>query len=154
VPAGGHVNVALQVFRVSHLVGRALDEILEPVGLDADEFAILSVLRGEQPVQARELAAVLKIPATSLNTRLAKFERRGFVRTREDKSAGRTKLVELTAFGDRKVRACGPIFVDFIRTIEARLGPQLRQVQDALGELELVLEQHAAEPVPDSVKPA
>jgi DNA-binding MarR family transcriptional regulator len=141
VPVGGHVNVALQVFRINYLVGQALDEALEPIELDGEEFAVLSVLRVVQPTEARGLAEILKMPSGALSARLAKLERRRLVRHRRDKSAGRGRLFELTALGDRKVQACYPIFGEFVRTIEAKLGPQLRTVQDALGDLELALEQ-------------
>jgi DNA-binding MarR family transcriptional regulator len=151
VPVGGHVNVALQAFRVNHLIGQALDDALEPVELDGEEFAILSVLRVAQPTQVRGLADILKMP-TTLPARLAKLERRGLVRHRPDDSGGRENVFELTELGDDKVRACYPIFGEFVRTIEARLGDRLPTVQDALGDLELALEAIAAERLPDSVK--
>jgi DNA-binding MarR family transcriptional regulator len=144
VPVGGHVNVALQAFRVNHLIGLALDEALKPIDLDGEEFAVLSVLRVVQPVQAPELADILKLPKT-LPARLAKLERRRLVRHRLEKSSGRAKLYELTALGDRKVQACYPIFGQFVQTIEAELGERLAAVQDALGDLERVLEDTASE---------
>jgi DNA-binding MarR family transcriptional regulator len=140
VPVGGHVNVALQVFRVSQLVGQALDRALEPVDLDGDEFAVLSVLRAVQPVRAHALADVLKMPPASLNRRLTKLERRRLVKRRREKSAPRGSEVELTALGDRKLLACFPIFREFVETVEAALGDRLRTVQDALADLEAVLE--------------
>lgn len=150
MPVGGHLNVTLQTFRVNHMIGLALDEALKPIELDGEEFAVLSVLRVVQPVQVRELADILKLPKT-LPARLAKLERRRLVRHRSDKSGGRGRLFELTALGDRKVQACHPIFRDFVEAIEERLGDRLPAVQDALGDLELALEQLAAERLPDSV---
>jgi DNA-binding MarR family transcriptional regulator len=150
MPVGGHVNVALQAFRTNHLIGQALDEALKPVELDGEEFAVLSMLRVVQPVEVRALADILKLPKT-MPARLAKLERRGLVRHRADKSGGRGKIFELTAEGDRKVQACHPIFRDFVQAIEAQLGDRLPAVQDALGDLELALEQLAAERLPDSV---
>jgi DNA-binding MarR family transcriptional regulator len=150
VPVGGHLNVTLQVFRINHLIGQALDEALKPIELDGEEFAVLSMLRVVQPVEVRALADILKLPKT-LPERLAKLERRGLVRNTTDSSAGRARLFELTELGDSKVEACHPIFRDFVQQIEARLGRRLRTIQDALGDLELVLEQYAAERVPDSV---
>jgi DNA-binding MarR family transcriptional regulator len=151
MPVGGHINVTLQAFRVNHMIGLALDEALKPIELDGDEFAVLSVLRVVQPVQVRELADILKLPKT-LPERLARLERRRLVRHSPDKSGGRARLFELTPLGDRKVQACYPIFRDFVQAIEARLGDRLPTVQDALGDLELALEQLVAERVPDSVK--
>jgi DNA-binding MarR family transcriptional regulator len=150
VPVGGHLNVTLQVFRINHSIGLALDEALKPVELDGEEFAILSVLRVVQPTQVRGLADILKMP-TTLPARLGKLERRGLVRHRPDKSGGRARLFELTARGERQVQACYPIFRDFVQGIEARLGDRLPTVQDALGDLELALEALAAERLPDSV---
>jgi DNA-binding MarR family transcriptional regulator len=151
VPVGGHLNVTLQVFRINHLIGQALDEVLEPIELDGEEFAILSVLRVVQPTQVRGLADILKMP-TTLPARLAKLERRGLVRHSPDKAGGRARVFELTELGDSKVQACYPIFGEFVRTIEARLGERLPTVQNALGDLELALEAFAAERLPDSVK--
>jgi DNA-binding MarR family transcriptional regulator len=150
VPTGGHLNVTLQVFRINHLIGLALDEALKPIELDGEEFAILSVLRVVQPTQVRGLADILKMP-TTLPARLAKLEKRGLVQHRPDKSGGRARLFELTALGDQKVQACYPLFGGFVRAIEARLGDRLPTVQDALGDLELALEALAAERQPDSV---
>jgi DNA-binding MarR family transcriptional regulator len=144
VPVGGHVNVALQVFRTSHLLGQALDDALEPTDLDGDEFAVLSVLRVVQPVGSHALAEILKMPPASLTTRLGKLERRRLVRRRRETSPGRPSSFELTAAGERKVDACYPIFGDFIRTVEGSLGDRLRAVQDALADLERALEKLAA----------
>ena len=144
MPAGGHVNVALQVFRISQLVGDALDAALEPVELEGDTFAVLSVLRTVQPVRPAELAGVLKMPPTSLSSRLTKLENRKLIRRRPGKSDARARLLELTAQGERKLEACGPIFFAFVRAVEGRLGDRLLAVQDALADLEQVLEEYNA----------
>ncbi len=143
MPTGGHVNFALQVFRVDQLLGRTLDDALSPTGLDSSEFAVLSVLRLVAPIRPTALAEILRIPPTSLSTRLAALERRRLVRRRRDDLDGRARLVELTTLGDRKVRSCFPAFEAFVRDVEQRLGGRLADVQDALEDLERALEQNA-----------
>jgi DNA-binding MarR family transcriptional regulator len=140
VPEGGRVNVALQVFRIGQLVGDALDVALEPVELNGDQFAVLSVLRVWQPIKPAGLADVLKMPSSSLSRRLDRLERQGLLRRRTDESDGRAKVVELTPEGDRKVRACYPLFHEFVLSVEGRLGRRLGAIQDALDELQTALE--------------
>jgi len=144
MPTGGHVNVALQVFRVGQLLGRALDQALAPSGLDGRDFAVLSVLRLVAPIQSTALADVLRMPPTSLSTRLAALERRGLVRRRRGDVDGRARLVELTEVGDERVRACFPAFGALVRSVEQRLDSRLADVQNALADLEQALEERVS----------
>jgi DNA-binding MarR family transcriptional regulator len=140
MPARGHVNFALQTFRINQLVGKAMNDALAPAGLGSGDFAILSVLRLVQPIRSTELAEILRMPPTSLSTRLAVLQRRRLVRRHRDESDGRARLVELTKLGERKVLACFEPFRSFITTVEGRLGERLGGVQDALAELERALD--------------
>jgi DNA-binding MarR family transcriptional regulator len=139
MPARGHVNFALQVFRINQLVGKSLDDALAASGLDSGDFAVLSLLRLVQPVRSTALAEILRMRPTSLSTRLAALERRRLVRRRRDELDGRARLVELTRLGDGKVQSCFPAFGSFIASVEKQLGGRLGDVQDALAELEHAL---------------
>jgi DNA-binding MarR family transcriptional regulator len=140
VPARGHFNFALQVFRVNQLLAKSLDDALAASGLDSGDFAVLSVLRLVQPIRSTELAEILRMRPTSLSTRLAALQRRRLVRRRRDEVDGRARLVELTRLGDRKVQSSVPSFAAFIASFEERLGGRLGDVQDALADLEHALE--------------
>jgi DNA-binding MarR family transcriptional regulator len=151
VPARGHVNFALQVFRVNQLVGRGIDDALAGVHLDSGDFAVLSVLRLVQPIRSTALAEILRMRPTSLSTRLAALERRRLVRRRRDELDGRARLVEVTRLGERKVLACFEPFQAFVKSVESRLGGRLGDVQDGLAELEVALDDAAKGPAPRRV---
>jgi DNA-binding MarR family transcriptional regulator len=140
MPARGHINFALQTFRINQLLGESLDKALAPSGLGSGDFAILSVLRLVGPIRSTALAEILRMPPTSLSTRLAVLQRRRLVRRRRDELDGRARLVELTSLGDRKVRSCFEPFRSFVESVEARLGGRLGEVQDSLADLERALE--------------
>lgn len=145
MPARGHVNFALQVFRINHLLAKSLDDALAASGLDSGDFAVLSVLRLVQPIRSTALAEILRMRPTSLSTRLAALQRRRLVRRRRDEVDGRARLVELTRLGDRKVQSCVPSFRAFVASVEKRLGGRLGDVQDGLSDLEHALDEKATD---------
>lgn len=151
MPARGHINFALQSFRIDQLIGKTLDDALAPSGLSPNDFAILSVLRLVAPIRSTQLAEILRMRPTSLSTRLAALQRRRLVRRRRDKLDGRARLVELTRLGDRKVKSCFPAFNAFITSVEQGLGARLGDIQDGLAELERAVEQTASAARGDSV---
>src|SRR5262245_49034827 len=78
-----------------------LDDALAGTGLDAEDFAIYSVLRKGGAISPSELARWMSAPATTVSSHVKRLEGRGHVRKARNPTDGRSYRLELTASGRR-----------------------------------------------------
>jgi DNA-binding MarR family transcriptional regulator len=116
-------NVLFSVWSVARAVSDLLDTALAPSGLDADEFAVYSVLAVEGALTPTDLARWMAAPTTTVSSYIKRFEARGHVRRDPNPNDRRSYRVRLTQAGRRAHRKAAALFV-----------PTLRQVVDALGD--------------------
>ena len=119
---GAPTNVLFDAWRVSRSVHRLIDVAIEESGLDADEFAIYSVLASGDGLTPSELAHWMAAAPTTVSSYVKRFERRGHVSRIANAEDRRSYRVQLTAAGRAAHQHCGSLFA-----------PVLAQTEDALG---------------------
>jgi DNA-binding MarR family transcriptional regulator len=104
-------NVLFDVWLVSRAATARITEAVREPGLDADEFAIYSVLASTNGMTPTELAHWMAAPATTVSSYLKRFTRRGHVQQVDNQSDRRTYLVRLTNAGRDVHQAAGLLFL-------------------------------------------
>ncbi len=122
-PGGG--NVLFDTWLVSRAVHSLIDDAIRPAGLDADEFAIYSVVSQREGKTPSELARWMSAPATTVSSSVKRCERRGHVDRVPSVEDRRSYRLMLTPEGRAAHRRAGELF-----------RPTLAQVDEALGQQE------------------
>lgn len=118
-------NVLFDVWLLSRITTARLDAALRDSGLDADEFAIYSILLSNHDgTTPSTLARWTAAPPTTVSSYIKRFERRGHVRRIPDPTDGRSYRVVLTAAGQQAHSAAAEGFL-----------PILTQVTDELDDI-------------------
>ena len=104
-------NVLFDVWLVSRATTALLDDVLRASGLDADEFAVYSVLASGDGMTPTELAHWMAAPPTTVSSYVKRFETRGHVRrvpNPEDRRSYRLQLTVVGATGASRRRGAVP----------------------------------------------
>lgn len=117
-------NVLFGVWLVSRATTAMLDDALRGSGLDADEFAIYSVLASGDGMTPTELARWMAAPTTTVSSSVKRFEARGHVRRLPNPDDGRSQRIALTPAGRRAHRVAGEHFGPVLEEVNAALGPE------------------------------
>lgn len=132
-------NVLFDVWLVSRAATARINEAVKAAGLDADEFAIYSVLASTNGMTPTELAHWMAAPATTVSSYVKRFTRRGHVEQVENHIDRRSYLVRLTNTGRDVHQAAGQLFLPILDQVNRRLGPQLPHTQTRLEALHQAL---------------
>jgi DNA-binding MarR family transcriptional regulator len=128
-------NVLFALWSVSRATTELLDAALAPAGLDADEFAVYSVLQAKDRVTPTELARWMSAPATTVSSYVKRFEKRGHVERVPHPTDRRSYSIRLTESGREVHRSAGQRFLPAVQAVDAVLGPGERSVLEALQRL-------------------
>jgi len=128
----GLSNVLFDVWLVSRATTALIDQAVRPAGLDADEFAIYSVLASGDGITPSKLAHWMSAPATTVSSYVKRFERRGHVRRVANADDGRSYLLQLTANGRRTHRAAGELFLPVLERVGEQLGTRASRTRQEL----------------------
>ncbi len=118
-PDSGLANVLFDVWLVSRAATAIIDDAVRASGVDADEFAIYSVLASTPGMTPTELAHWMAAPATTVSSYVRRFERRGHVRKIPNPNDRRSYRVQLTAAGRRVHQAAGELFRPTLQEVPA-----------------------------------
>lgn len=81
-------------------MSQLVDRELALDGIDAADYALLSLIGVRGPVRLTAVAAELGLPLTTASDATRRLEQRGHARRRRNPSDGRSTLVELSEQGD------------------------------------------------------
>ena len=137
-------NVLFDVWLASRAVHAVIDDAIRPSGLDADEFAIYSVLASGSAMTPSELADWMAAPPTTVSSYVKRFERRGHVRRTPNPEDRRSYRVELTATGREAHHTAGALFRPVLDQIDAALEGRADDTRQRLLELRRVVDALAA----------
>lgn len=135
----GPGNVLFDVWLVSRSVQAVIDEAIGPVGLDADEFAVYSVLAANDGMTPTALARWMAAPPTTVSSYVKRFQRRGHVERVTNPEDGRSYMVQLTAAGRQAHADAGDRFAPVLAEVEERLGTEVDEIHRRLRELHLAV---------------
>ncbi len=133
-------NVLFSVWLVSRATADLLDKALAASGLDADEFAVYSVLTAAPTLTPTELAKWMAAPPTTLSSYIKRFEARGHVVREPNPDDGRSYRLRLTDAGREAHRSAGALFMPALRSVVEALGDEEPPVRTALLTLRKALE--------------
>jgi DNA-binding MarR family transcriptional regulator len=132
-------NVLFDVWLVSRATTALLDEALRPSGLDADEFAVYSVLASGDDLTPSDLARWMSAPATTVSSYVKRFEARGHVQRVPHPDDGRSYLLHLTAAGRQVHREAGARFIPLLERVMRDGGADVPETSRRLRDLHRVL---------------
>ena len=116
--------------RAARAVTRLFDEILEPGGVSATQFASLVVIYVEGAPTLPRLAKTLGVDRSTLTRTLKTLARAGHVRSQV---ASRTASVRLTPKGERTLLRCLPLWKEAQGRFESSVGSDnWRSILDGL----------------------
>ncbi len=133
----GPGNVLFDLWLAARAATARIDEATRAAGLDADEFAVYSVLAATGGMTPSELARWMAAPATTVSSYATRFTRRGHLERVANPRDGRSHLLRLTDRGRAAHRAAGELFEPVLEEVEGHLGPlapAVRRHLDALRE--------------------
>lgn len=132
-------NVLFDVWLVSRAATAVIDDAVAAAGLDADEFAIYSVLASSDQVTPTELAHWMAAPPTTVSSYVKRFVARGHVERVPHPDDGRSYRLRLTDEGRATHLAAGQQFAPVLAEVVTRLGRgaddthrRLRRLREAL----------------------
>jgi DNA-binding MarR family transcriptional regulator len=131
----GETTVLFDVWLTSRSVIALLDGALAGTGLDAEDFAIYSVLNKGDGVSPGELATWMSAPATTVSSCVKRLESRGHVRRTPHPDDGRSYRLSLTSTGRRAFITAGRRFLPVLADVERALTVPAAEVQQALRQL-------------------
>lgn len=115
-------NVLFDVWLVSRATTALVDDAVRASGLNADEFAVYSVLASTDGMTPTELAHWMAAPPTTVSSYVKRFERRGHVRRVPNPGDGRSYRLQLTADGRAAHLAAGELFLPVLEEVTRRVG--------------------------------
>ncbi len=137
-------NILFDTWLVSRAVHSLIDDVIKPTGLDADEFAIYSILSRGEGMTPSELSRWMSAPATTVSSYVKRFEKRGHVDRVPSVEDRRSYRLTLTAEGRAAHRAAGELFQSTLAEVDEVLGTRGPDVHLQLLELRRVIDAIAA----------
>jgi DNA-binding MarR family transcriptional regulator len=138
-PTADDLSLLFDVWLVMHLASGLLDDALAETELGADDFGLLTLLRGFGPATPSQIARWTGMRATTVSAGLKRMAGRGHSVQRVNPDDGRSYLVALSAAGRKAhARAAGP-FLEVMDHLHAALGPDVLAERLALERLDAAL---------------
>jgi len=136
-------NVLFDTWLVSRAVHSLIDHVIKPSGLDADEFAIYSILSMRNGMTPSELANWMSAPATTVSSYVKRFERREHVHRVPSSQDRRSYQLLLTAVGRAAHQRAGELFETTLGEVDDQLGGRSSELHLQLLELRRVIDKVA-----------
>jgi DNA-binding MarR family transcriptional regulator len=95
----------LAVRQAARHVTQFYDRLLAPSGLRTTQFSLLATLRRNGPMTINALAAEMVMDRTTLGRNVRPLQRDGLIRIAPDAADRRSKQVELTRRGEKRLEA-------------------------------------------------
>ena len=138
-------NVLFDVWLVSRATTALVDDAVREAGLNADEFAVYSVLASTDGMTPTELAHWMAAPATTVSSYVKRFERRGHVRRVPHLGDRRSYRLQLTDEGRATHLAAGRLFLPVLEEVTRRVGRGVPDTHRRLRTLHQVVAAHAGD---------
>lgn len=92
-------TLLLDVWLVSHLTGRLLDDALHPLGLTGDEFGLYSLIYSSGPVTPTQISRWTGMAQTTVSGMLRRITARGHLEDNPHPDDARSRLLRLSDDG-------------------------------------------------------
>ncbi|NLY65905.1 MAG: MarR family transcriptional regulator [Alcaligenaceae bacterium] len=112
------------IHQLEQLVRLQLESTLNPLGITAGQYMILSLISHHEPISSAELSRLVRITAQSMGEFIKYLERKNWILRREDPGNKRVLLIETTVEGRVLLRQCeqevGNLERDFFKSVSAQ----------------------------------
>lgn len=129
-------NVLFDVWLMARATAAAIDEAVSAAGLDADEFAVYSMLAtgpdAAVGMRPSDLSRWMSAPPTTVSSYLKRFGRRGHLERSPDGNDARSHRVRLTAEGLAAHRAAATHFEPLLTKVNEALGSEVSSTRERL----------------------
>jgi DNA-binding MarR family transcriptional regulator len=125
--ANGH-DIAMAIRAAYWAMHREADALLQPYGVTANQFVLLSIIAEDQGLTQQELVRRANSDANTVRAMLMLLEDRGLVHRRPHKIDGRARSVGLTSKGRKTYNALSTESRAFHRRLLAAVGPNSASV--------------------------
>ncbi len=139
VKGGVSSNVLFDTWLTARAAIALLDGALAGTGLDAEDFAVYSVLRQAGEISPGELARWMSAPATTVSSHVKRLVARGHVRQVPHPEDRRSYRITLTDAGQQAHATAGRRFLPALAAVEAALPRPSSDVQQALRDLHFAI---------------
>jgi DNA-binding MarR family transcriptional regulator len=92
--------------QVEQLVQQCLEEVLQPNGLTAGQYLVMSLVAHYEPLSSAELSRLARKTAQSMGEFVKSLEYKGLLERRDDPSNRRVLLISTTAQGRSVLLRC------------------------------------------------
>jgi DNA-binding MarR family transcriptional regulator len=146
VKGEGQSNVLFDTWLTARAAIALLDDALAGTGLDAEDFAVYSVLRQAGEISPGELARWMSAPATTISSHVKRLVARGHVEQVPHPADRRSYRIALTNAGEEAHATAGLHFLPALTAVEAALSQQVGDVQRALRDLRAAIDAAGQQP--------
>lgn len=115
--------LCLHMQRAARNLARIFDDALRPLDLTNGQFSLLMSLNRPDPPAIKAVSALLAMDRTTLTAALKPLERRGLVTITHDPHDKRSRLLSLTAAGQRLLAEAFPVWEQTHAEIEKSFSP-------------------------------
>jgi DNA-binding MarR family transcriptional regulator len=130
-------NILIQLFILGQLAGQLMAREFAEVGIDRNDYAVLTVIGAYEPITPTDLALKLGLPPTTLSTSIRRLG--GHVARRPHATDRRSYLLELTETGRQRAREGQPALARSLDAIRRQSGDRTTELEQALLDVQQVL---------------
>ena len=129
-------TLLLDLWFVTNLTGRLLDDGLRPVGLTADEFGMYSLIYSYGPLTQTQIVRWTALALTTVSGSLRRISGRGHITERPNPDDARSRVIELTDDGVRTTLAGARVLATVLPQLADTLQTGQATVRAALNDLD------------------
>ncbi len=145
-------SLLLDVWLVSHLTGRLLDDALRPLGLTGDEFGLYSLIHSAGSVTPTQISRWTGMAQTTVSGMLRRIAARGHLDDNPNPADARSRLIHLSDDGLRVTARAAAVLADTLPHLEGALAEGQEAIRAKLGDLDGGLRQMVdADPRPYAI---
>ena len=137
-------TLLLDVWFVTNLTRRLLDDALRGVGLTADEFGMYSLIYSFGPLTKTQIARWTGMPLTTISGTVRRISARGHLRETPNPDDARSHLLKLTETGVTATLAGAQVLAEILPRLASVLATDEHSVRVALSDLDQGLRQLVA----------
>jgi DNA-binding MarR family transcriptional regulator len=129
-------TLLLDVWLVSHLTGRLLDDALRPLGLTGDEFGLYSLIHSAGPVTPTQISRWTGMAQTTVSGMLRRIAARGHLGDFPNPDDARSRLLRLSDDGMSVTGQAAAVLAETLPLLDDALDAGQHAIREKLGDLD------------------
>jgi DNA-binding MarR family transcriptional regulator len=136
--SSNHIDATLllDVWLVSHLTARLLDDALRPQGLTGDEFGLYSLIYSGGPVTPKQISRWTGMPQTTVSGMLRRIATRGHLDNNPHPDDARSRLIRLSDDGLKVTAQAASVLAEILPLLNDVLDDGQEAIRAKLSDLD------------------